>query len=152
MELYFGSFVDNIDLNRNFDCKWKSKSNWQNKVVNAGSMAFSEPESVTLRDYISKYHPDAVIFWHSKANGVYASQCEHGILPKTLDIMKAYTNASGYPAIKSFDAYETTGAADDWLASINIPAITVELKTHETTEFEQNFAGVKAIINYFENQ
>ena len=66
--------------------------------------------------------------------------------------MKAYAVASGYPAIKSFDAYETTGAADDWLASVQIPAITVELKTHETTEFEKNFAGVKAMINYFESQ
>ena len=138
-----------VDLNRNFDCKWKPESTWQNKVVSAGSGAFSEPEAAAIRDFVSKYNPAAAVFWHSKANAVYASECTKGIIPKTLDIMNAYAEASGYKAVKSFDEYEISGDAEGWLASINIPAITVELKTHETVEWEQNLAGIKALFNYY---
>ena len=73
-------------------------------------------------------------------------------MPETLNIMDAYSNASGYPAIKSFDAYVITGDAEGWLASINIPAITVELKTHDTVEWSQNLAGIKAILEYYGDQ
>jgi len=44
-----------------------------------------------------------------------------------------------------------TGDAEGWLASINIPAITVELKTRDTTEWNQNLAGIKAIFGYYRN-
>lgn len=138
-----------VDLNRNFDCKWQPKSTWRSKEVSAGSSAFSEPEAAAFRNFISNSKPSAVVFWHSQSNAVYASQCNNGILPGTLAIMNAYSKASFYPAVQTFDAYVTTGAADDWLASINIPAITVELKTHETIEFERNLAGVKALFEYF---
>ncbi|MEK7538832.1 MAG: M14 family metallopeptidase [Patescibacteria group bacterium] len=138
-----------VDLNRNFDCKWKPKSMWKSKVVSAGTKAFSEPEAVAIRDFVIAHNPDSAIFWHSKANAVYASECQAGILPKTLDLMNAYAKASKYNAIKSFTAYETSGDAEGWLASINIPAITVELSTHETVEWERNLAGIKAIFNYY---
>lgn len=138
-----------VDLNRNFDCKWKPQSTWKSKIVSAGPKVFSEPEAVAIRDFVSEYKPSSVVFWHSKANAVYSSECEAGVLPKTLDIMNVYARASGYTAIKSFDAYETSGDSEGWLASINIPAITVELKTHETVEWEKNLAGIKALLKYY---
>ncbi len=142
----------NVDLNRNFDCKWQSESRWRGKVVDAGSAAFSEPESEVLRDFVLKKKPVAVIFWHSKSNAVYASECEDGVLPETLDIMNAYANSAGYKAVASFDAYPVTGDAEGWLASIGVPAITVELKTHEDTEFDKNILGVKALFDYYSNK
>ena len=138
-----------VDLNRNFDCKWQPKGVWQTTVTSAGTSAFSEPEAAAIRDYILKTNPVAAVFWHSQSDAVYASQCQKGILPETLDIMNAYSKASGYPAVKTFDAYTTTGAVDDWMAFINIPAITVELKTHNTIEWNQNLAGIKALLGYF---
>jgi len=150
--LALGRFNANaVDINRNFDCKWKPKSMWRSQAVNAGSAPFSEPEAKAIRDFVLTNRPEAVIFWHSQSNAVYASECENGILPQTLDIMNAYSRASGYPAVKTFDAYEITGDSEGWLASINIPAITVELKTHKTIEWEQNLAGIKAIFEYFGN-
>ena len=122
---------------------------WKSNVVSAGTRPFSEPESAALRDFVRATAPDAVIFWHSKSNAVYASECKNGILPETLAIMKAYARASGYAQVEKFDAYEITGDAEGWLASINIPAITVELKTHETVEWEQNLAGIKALMSYY---
>ena len=138
-----------VDLNRNFDCKWKPESMWSGNTVSAGSKPFSEPETAAIRNFVLKSNPDAVVFWHSQSNAVYASECEDGILPETLNIMNAYSRASGYPPIKSFDHYEITGDAEGWLASIGIPAITVELQTHKTIEWERNLAGIKALFEYY---
>ncbi len=138
-----------VDLNRNFDCKWKSTGTWKQKTVSAGTVAFSEPEAAAIRDYVIENKPDAFVFWHSQAGRVYASQCKDGILPKTLEIMKVYANAAGYPAVESFDAYEVNGASEDWLASIGIPTITVELKTHDTVEWDKNLAGSMALLEFF---
>lgn len=138
-----------VDINRNFDCNWKPKGTWKSKTVSAGAKVFSEPEAVAIRDFVKEFTPDGAIFWHSKASAVYASQCKNGILPKTLDMMNTYARASGYAPIKSFDSYEVSGASEDWLASIDIPAITVELSTHETVEWERNLAGIKALIKYY---
>lgn len=145
-----GRFNSNeVDLNRNFDCKWKPESTWRNNIVSAGTSAFSEPEAKAIQNFVLENNPVAVIFWHSQSNAVYASECENGVLPATLDIMNTYSKASGYPAVESFDSYEVTGDAEGWLASINIPAITVELKTHETIEWERNLEGIKALFDYY---
>jgi len=141
--------ANGVDLNRNFDCKWKPESMWQGNVVSAGTKPFSEPESKALRDFILKNKPVAAIFWHSQSNAVYASECEKGILPETREIMNTYSKVSGYPAVDSFDHYEITGDVEGWLASINIPAITVELKTHETIEWDRNLLGIKALFDYY---
>jgi hypothetical protein len=138
-----------VDLNRNFDCKWQEESTWRGNVVSAGTEPFSEPEAKAIRDFVLKYEPKAVVFWHSQSNAVYASECEEGILPETLTIMNLYSRASGYPAVDSFDAYQITGDVEGWLASINIPAITVELSTHETIEWNKNLSGAKALIDYY---
>ncbi|MBU1046624.1 hypothetical protein KKH36_02490 [Patescibacteria group bacterium] len=141
--------ANDVDLNRNFDCKWQPRSTWKSNPVSAGTSAFSEPESLAIKNYVLENNPIAVIFWHSQSNAVYASECENGILPKTLEIMNVYSKASGYKAVDSFDAYEVTGDAEGWLASINIPAITVELKTHETIEWDKNLKGVNALLDYY---
>lgn len=141
--------ANNVDLNRNFACNWQATSTWRGNIVSAGSSVFSEPEVKSIQNFVLTNKPKAMIFWHSQSNAVYASACNNGILPVTRDIMNTYSKASAYPAIDTFDSYAITGAVEDWLASINIPAITVELKTHETIEWEQNLAGFKAILEYF---
>jgi len=140
-----------VDLNRNFDCKWKPESMWRGNVVSAGTAAFSEPESAALRDFVLFYHPVSVVFWHSQSNAVYASECTNGILPETLTVMNTYAKAAQYPAVSTFDAYPVTGDAEGWLASINIPAITVELSTHDTIEWDRNLAGIEALFSYYSN-
>lgn len=141
-----------VDLNRNFDCKWKSKGVWGQREVNCGNGPFSEPESMALKNFISENRPATVIFWHSKSNGIYASYCQDDVLEETIKIMNVYSKASGYPIYETFQAYEVTGDAADWLASIRIPAITVELKTHEKVEWDENLAGIKALLEYYENK
>lgn len=140
--------ANGVDLNRNFDCKWKPESTWRGNIVSAGTSAFSEPEAQAIRDFVLAHDPVAVVFWHSQSNAVYASECEEGILPATRAVMNTYATAAQYPAVDTFDAYEITGDAEGWLASIDIPAITVELSTHETIEWERNLAGSTALLKY----
>ncbi len=139
----------NVDLNRNFDCKWKPESKWRGNTVSAGTAVFSEPEASAIRDFVLASNPTAAIFWHSQSNAVYASECTEGILPETRILMDTYAKAAGYLAVDTFDAYEVTGDAEGWLASIGIPAITVELKTHETIEWEKNLAGVTGLFTHY---
>ena len=141
--------ANDVDLNRNFDCKWKPESTWRSKVVSAGTEAFSEPEAKTLKRVVENENPVAVVFWHSQANTVYASECEAGVLPQTLAIMNAYANAANYNSVSSFDAYPISGDAEGWLASIGIPAITVELETKTSSEWQRNQAGIKALIGLY---
>ncbi|MFA6006760.1 MAG: M14 family metallopeptidase [Candidatus Paceibacterota bacterium] len=141
--------ADGVDLNRNFNCKWSPKGVWKGKSVGTGTGPFSEPEAMALRNYILENKPNVAVFYHSQANAVYASQCEKGILPETTNIMNTYAKASGYKAVPTFDSYAVTGASEDWLASQNIPAITVELSSHKKVEWEKNLLGITAIIDYY---
>lgn len=140
---------NDVDLNRNFDCKWAPESSWRGQTVSAGTSAFSEPEAVALRDFVTTFQPNAAIFWHSQANTVYASECESGVLPQTLAIMQTYADAAGYNTQATFDAYPITGDAEGWLASIGIPAITVELETRTATDWNRNVRGVMALLNHY---
>ncbi|PIR87278.1 MAG: hypothetical protein COU11_01265 [Candidatus Harrisonbacteria bacterium CG10_big_fil_rev_8_21_14_0_10_49_15] len=141
--------ANNVDLNRNFDCQWQATGTWQNKSVSGGTTAFSEPEAKAVRDYIDSHSPAGVVVWYSAAGGVYASSCGADVLPATTAMMNAYAQASGYPAHKSFDFYETTGDMANWLAKKNIPAISVLLTDHTSTEWTKNQAGIKAVLTHF---
>lgn len=141
--------ANDVDLNRNFDCKWQPESTWRGATVSAGTSAFSEPEAKALRDFVLNNNPDGVVFWHSQANAVYASECEAGILPMTRELMNIYATAANYKTVDVFDAYPVTGDAEGWLASIGIPAITVELASHASIEWLKNYAGVAALISAY---
>ena len=141
--------ANEVDLNRNFDCNWAPESTWRGQVVSAGDEPFSEPEAQALREYVLDTNPVAAIFWHSRANAVYASECNEGVLPATLSLLNTYASAANYQAVPSFDAYPITGDMEGWLASLGIPAITVELDTRTSTEWTQNRAGAIAVWELF---
>ena len=141
--------ANGVDLNRNFACKWQPESTWRGNVVSAGTAAFSEPEAAALRDYVNLHTPKAAVFWHSKANNVYASECENGVLPETITLMNTYALAGDYGAVEKFDAYEVTGDAEGWLATLNIPAVTVELETRNDMEWNRNLRGVMAVLELY---
>ena len=141
--------ANNVDLNRNFDCEWKSESTWRGNVVSAGTSVFSEPEAKALQSFVLANKFKSVTFWHSQSGIVYGSDCENGILPETVKIMNTYAKAAGYGAVEKFDAYKVTGDIEGWLAKIGIPAITVELTNHESVEWEKNLSGVKALFLHY---
>lgn len=145
-----GRFNGNtVDLNRNFDCDWKTSAKWQTKTVSGGSAVFSEPESKAIKSYIETNNPEAVVVWYSAAGGVFASNCHTGISAETSALTKLFAKASGYKPYESFDFYATTGDMVNWLAKKSIPAISILLTNHTDTEWDKNKAGVDAVLKYY---
>ncbi len=140
---------NNVDLNRNFDCDWQESGVWRNTPVSGGASAFSEPESQALRDYVQNNKPVAVVAWYSAAGGVFASSCHNGVSAETRTILKAYADASKYPAHDDFDFYEVTGDMVNWLAKVNVPAISILLTNHTSIEWDKNLAGIQAVLKHF---
>jgi hypothetical protein len=140
---------NNVDLNRNFDCDWQASGKWQSRTVSGGTAAFSEPESVAIKNYIESHEPAAVLVWYSAAGGVYASNCHTGVSTETAALTSAIAKASGYSAHESFDFYSTTGDMTNWLAKIGVPAVSILLTNHSDIEWTKNLAGVKALLEYY---
>ena len=142
-----GRFNDNgVDLNRNWDCNWRAEALWRDNVISAGTAPFSESETAVLREFLLDMQPTAVIFLHSAANGIYGAGCVDLYQP-AYELARLYGTAAAYPVHESFDYYQVTGDATDWLALQGIPAITVELETHEALDWEKNWAGITAVLN-----
>jgi len=141
--------ANNVDLNRNFDCDWQAKGVWQSTPVSGGTAAFSEPETQAIRDYVAAHTPTAVVAYYSAAGGVYSSNCHGGVSPETTTITKAYADASGYAAHEDFNFYDITGDMVNWLAKQQIPAISIVLTNHTSTEWDKNEAGIKALLAHY---
>ena len=141
--------ANNVDLNRNFDCDWQSTGVWQKTPVNGGSAVFSEPESQAIRNYVEANKITAAIVWYSSAGGVYSSSCHNGVSTDTKTLTSTYASGAGYPTYESFDFYATTGDMVNWLAKLNIPAISVILTNHTDTEWVRNQAGINAVLKYY---
>ncbi len=141
--------ANNVDLNRNFDCDWQATGKWQNTNVSGGTGAFSEPESLAIKNYVDANNPVGAVVWYSSAGGVFSSNCHNGVSAETLNLTNDFAKASGYPAYKEFNFYEITGDMVNWLAKENIPAISVLLTDHQNTEWSKNEAGIKAVFSHF---
>lgn len=141
--------ANGVDLNRNFDCHWQPTSVFLGATHSAGTAPFSEPEAAALRGYIAQFKPAAVAFWHSKAGVVYGAACNGQITAADRALMNTYAQAAGYGTQAIFNAYTVHGDSESWLASIGIPAVTVELTTHDTVEYAKNLAGVQAVMAYY---
>lgn len=141
-----GRFNGNgVDLNRNWDCNWQRTALWRGRSVPAGDAPFSEPEVQALRDFLLGHRPVAVVFWHSVADGVYAAGCGSPWLP-SVQLAEHYGRASGYNVYRSFDFYQVTGDATDWLATQGIPGITVELSARDELDWQRNWRGVSDLL------
>ncbi|HFQ93356.1 MAG TPA: hypothetical protein ENK32_05070 [Anaerolineae bacterium] len=134
-----------VDLNRNWNCDWTAEAEWNGRTISGGSEPFSEPETQALRRFFLRQRPEVVVFWHSKANGVFGSGCE-AVDEASLALGRVYGRAAAYPVFERFTAYPVTGDASDWLAEQGIPSFTVELETHNQTEWRKNLAGVQALL------
>jgi hypothetical protein len=137
-----------VDLNRNWDAYWKLKWNldgcWVLTPVTGGSNAFSEPETIALRDFILVHHFSALIAYHSAALGIFAA----GQPPqaKSVRLAKAIAAVSDYryPPIDTGCQY--SGDLSDWAALQGIAAIDLELHTHNDPEFTRNLKVLETFL------
>lgn len=135
-----------VDLNRNWGCEWAEMAYLRDMEVDPGPRPFSEPEALALRTYFMAEPPDAVVFYHSAADGIFMGSCgEH---ERAAWMGHLLEDATGYP-YGPFRYYEITGDASNWLAERDIPAAVVELSSRDDPEFARNLAGVLALQCYF---
>jgi hypothetical protein len=144
--------ANDVDLNRNFDCNWQPTSRWRGQEVSAGSGPFSEPEARAIRDFVQSNQLSAAVFFHSAAGAVYGAACNGSVGTQTTNLLSTYAQASGYRAVKKFDAYPITGDVESWLTKQNIPAVSVELTNHQDVEWRRNLAGITALFDYYSTQ
>lgn len=131
-----------VDLNRNWGCDWSADAVFQDRKDNPGEHAFSEPETIALGSLIQSVKPVIVLFYHAAADGVFEGTCvNHETVSAGLAAF--YGQNSGYSYGKPFTAYEVTGTAPSWVASLGIPSLDVELSTSQNPEFDRN---IRAII------
>lgn len=140
---------NNVDLNRNWDCKWVETALWRDQPISGGPFPFSEPETIALRDFLVDLNPYAVVFWHSAANGVYPGGC-HELYQPAYTLAQIYGLAAGYPVYERFTSYEVTGDAGDWLGLQEIPAISVELINHTDDDWTRNLNGMTAVLTRYQ--
>ncbi len=144
-----------VDLNRNWDNNWKADAHWGRFEVSGGSKPFSEPETRAVRDFLLELRPEAVIFYHSAADGIYYGGSRDGNT-RGREIALAYSKGSGYrvaggdrtsgertaPLVN----YRVTGAASGYLYGRGINSMVVELKNHQDTEFQRNLKGLISLF------
>ena len=139
-----------VDLNRNMDTSadgcpdndWRQTVNGASGVVSpsGGAWRESERESQLIRDFL--LDADGVIFFHSNA-GVVFPACDHA---PSQALAQAFATAAAYTYTPQWDPYLITGGMHDWAGGLGIAAITPELVTGDLPEFEQNVAGVLAVL------
>jgi len=140
-----------IDLNRNMNTNRDAcpENDWNIHVQGArgiesdtgGPYPESEPESRLIRDFL--LDAAAVIFYHSAGGDVFPAFCEHA---PSIALAQAYAAGTGYRYDRYWQNYNITGGMHDWAGSLGIAAITPELINGIDVDYEQNLAGIQAIL------
>lgn len=143
--------ANNIDLNRNMDTTLDTcaENDWNTVVQGAyglisetgGPYADSEVESRIIRSFL--LDANGAIFIHSNAGLVFPASCEHA--PSIL-MGQIYAEGASYVYSRYWPKYNITGGMHDWAGSLGISAITPELITGDQPEFDQNLAGLQAVL------
>ena len=140
-----------IDLNRNMDTGQDAcpQNDWNIHVQGAygvesdtgGPYPESEAESRLIRDFL--LDASGVIFYHSSGGDVFPAFCEHA---PSIALAQRYAAATGYRYDRYWQNYMITGGMHDWAGGLGIAAITPELYNGIDSDYEQNLAGVQAVL------
>jgi predicted deacylase len=140
--------ANKVDLNRNWDFKWRPNAFHGFYRISGGSAPFSEPETRLVRDFIESQRMDAVVFYHSAANAVFPAAVV--TTTNTVALAKVMARATGYRYMPDgIPGQVTTGDAIDYLASVpHISAVEVELLSRADIEWSRNLAGIRAFLQW----
>lgn len=143
-----------VDLNVNFDANWgQGKTNvfvaGQENYV--GTHAFSEKESVLLKDFTLSVMPNATISYHCKGEEIYYEFFQdNNNKRRDYAFAKVISDCTGYQ-IKSTP--NSCGGYKDWCVDkLKIPALTIEVGSdklsHPLTQRNLNsiYSKTKSVI------
>lgn len=135
-----------VDLNRNWACGWEPEAVWRQGPVDPGARPFSEIETRALAAFIQQVEPEAVLFYHSAASGVFAGDCPRRAGPsRSRELAAVYGDAAGYPHGAPFSAYPVSGTAPSWVDGLGIPSVDVELSSPTDPQTARNLRAVLAV-------
>jgi len=141
-----------VDLNRNFDTpNWSPDSFGRaggrygptgTRVDAGGPAPFSEPETLAIREFVMYYAITAVLSYHSGI--VSVTDKDGGGIAAPL--AKRVAEITGYPYVERWTEYELTGQFMDWLDSVQVRGVEIDLPDQQTLDWERNLAAVKAVM------
>lgn len=139
-----------VDLNRNWGCNWQVNAEAPGGAINAGTSAFSEPETKGLRDFLLATKPVATIWAHSTAGKIYPAGCGDDLYLPSVELSNVYSSGSGYRVSEGDDfSYDITGDASNWQEQESMAGTTVELTAVYSTEFDKNLQGLLKVFESY---
>ncbi len=146
--------ANDVDLNRNWDCRWVEDASWRGNVVpgSGGSAPFSEPETQALAEFILDQDPQVVVFWEARAQDGLSSPGTCSSRPRvSQEPAQIYGVAAGYPVadFEDLTSQVLNGDGTNWIDDQGIPAIAVLLPEYENIDWENNLAGMRAILDAY---
>ena len=139
-----------VDLNRNWPALWVPEWNrsgcWDLRPTTAGSGPASEPETLSLIQFIAAAEVDALISYHSAALGIFPGG--QPAESRSIALAEALAAVSDYPYPPVDTGCIFTGQLIDWAANNGIAAVDIELHNHRDTDFEINLAILRAFLGW----
>jgi predicted deacylase len=144
--------ANNVDLNRNWDYKWRADARFGYQPISGGSAPASEPETIALRDFLTgtlklTQPHDAVVFYHSAYPAIFTGD---GLTTtRTAELARAMSRATGYRVLAGVPGQVTTGNAIDYLtARAGITAIEIELSNKVDIDWPQNRRALDVLLGF----
>jgi eukaryotic-like serine/threonine-protein kinase len=143
--------ANDVDLNRNWGCRWVANAKWRGDVIpgSGGTGPFSEPETKSLSDFIMEREPVAVVFWEALARDglVSPGRCFERTRASA-SLAGTYGPAAGYPVddFEDLTNQELNGDGTNWLDEQGIPAIAVLLPDYVSVDWPAHLAGIQALL------
>ncbi len=138
---------NNVDLNRNWDYQHQITATHGTRPVKAGPYPFSEPETRALRDFIFERDVELAIFYHSAMAKVFSGAVRENCA--TFELAEMMSDVTGYPhAPEGVPGQITTGDAIDYLSKVGITAVEIELTNHQDIDWDRNWRGVQAFLDW----
>jgi predicted deacylase len=139
-----------VDLNRNFDSKWKEEWKrdgcWSERPMTAGESAESEPETQALVKFLRERQVQVLVSYHSAGLGIFPA----GEPPdeSSIALAKEIAKITGYQYPPVSTSCEFTGTLVDWALKQKIVAVDVELVDSERTDFNLNLEVLKMLFTW----
>ena len=138
---------NNVDLNRNWDYNHQITATHGTRPVSAGSSPFSEPETRALRDFIFDREIQLAIFYHSAMAKIFSGAERQNCA--TYELAEMMSDVTGYEhSPEGVYGQITTGDAVDYLSKVGITAIEIELTNHQDIDWDRNWRGVLAFLEW----
>lgn len=140
--------ANGVDLNRNWPALWQAAwprdGCWQYLRLTAGIGPASEPETLALMNFLLTHRVEALVNYHSAAQGIFPGGQPPD--PASLSLAEAVAAVSDYPYPPLDFGCQFTGQLIDWASEHGIAALDVELTNHRDTDFEQNLSILSVLL------